>query len=186
MKTGNGEKNQHVTANQDSKNVLAAAVLVEANLTAGRFQPKSQLTQLAGKLVLPQLKTAAVEQLVADASLFNQAVLHYPSLRDAYYRSNYFVQVLQWRMVRMSSQSATISLYTKMQCQTAQGQSITDYGITFIKMEKLDGKWLYAGASDPPANQEPPDNQAATAIQEQEAFAPYLRKWGYQAYEGTE
>jgi hypothetical protein len=185
-KAGSGQKkSKHVTATKDSQNVLAIAVLVEANLSSGRFQPKRQLTKLADKLVLPQLRAPVVDQLVADATWFNQNELHYPNLRDAAYRSNYFVQVLQWRMVRMSSEAATISLYTKMQCQTAEGQSIIDYGITFINLEKLDGKWLYAGASDPPANQEPPD-QPVTAIQEQEAFAPYLRKWGYQAYEGTE
>jgi hypothetical protein len=97
--------------------------------------------------------------------------------------SNYQVVVQKYRVVRMTSYQATVDLYTVTDYTTEQGDLYEVPAISVVDMQKVDGKWLYAGAYSPSTGEAPPPQSGLSIKKTEELYLPYLK--GYVSYNET-
>jgi len=166
-----------------SSAVVRAAAQATNNLSVAQFLPASQMKQVVRKLVLPS-RQAVAEKAYAETGPLLARQLGYAGTNDVLVRANYFVNILKYKVDRVSRGTAIIRLYTLTHFVSSLEKEYWVPSITIVQLRRQDGKWLYVRSYDPPANQMPLPRQNQSLQATEAAFQPYLKE--FKSYASSE
>lgn len=170
--------NDQVKLSPKLKDALAAAIQVNASLTAVQLQSSAALRRTMVRTVVPE-RRLAFQKVYAYTGEVLAREWGYPTVSDAMVRAGFYSVTKMYKVVRLKAKTATISLYCFTHFRTAQdwasNQEHWDPSITTVQMRLVKGQWLFVGTLNPASEQSPVPITGLTFEQEQQQFIPYLK-----------
>lgn len=192
---GNSHPARKATSEKYSvKDAVVAAALASSQLSEAVMLPKQQMSKVVESIVIPS-KQQRVEGKYLTAARAMARGLGYTNLSDAQLNANYYVVTQKYWVQSFGNKQATVWLYNITHVvvppdqqtvqnyavthpgQTPQGQEYYVPSITIIRMKWLNGRWVWTGTQDPPADNVPPQKGHPTFQQAVDAYLPYLRSF---------
>ena len=161
--------------------VTAAATAINL-VSAAELLPTAQMQTMIEKLVVADQQQALMQAYAASGIVLAHD-WGYQDLNEANTRSSYFVETQKYRIDSFQNQTATISLYIVSHWVTVTNLEYQVPSITIVTMRQVNGIWLYASSSSPPASDAPQPLVNLTYDQTVLRFQPYLK--GFDDYVTT-
>jgi len=162
---------------------VTAAALAMSNLSQAQFLPAEQIRQVVSATVVPAERPTLEQQYAAAGKVFATNYLGYASVNDARLRASYSVTTQKYRVAFFGKSEATIWLYTVSHWITIRNLEYYTPSLTVVQMRWINGRWMYAGAHNPPASMQPSPEANLQYEQTVQRFKPYLK--GFKPYESS-
>lgn len=156
-----------------------AAALADVNLTLSQFQTPDVRRQIIDAMVVPLLRAELDKVYAVTGKYIATKFLGYKSVDDFRIACQcYRVVTLMYKVIKMTSNSATISLFDFASFQTRNDMLMNlehkDVSISVVVMRRVAGQWLLADIRPGPG----PQYQVGQDVkfdQKLAAYKPYLR-----------
>ncbi|MBI5906691.1 hypothetical protein HY857_01415 [Candidatus Saccharibacteria bacterium] len=173
--------------NGDVNVAVHSAALATDALWQAQIQTGDSLASSINNYVVPEMRDKFIQ---VDDKYGPAWANHYgfSSLGDAAANANLYVNTLEFKVVSFGNGDLKVMLYQvnhwysyQIQGQEIHRQEWNVYGVSVIHMRLVEGRWLFADQSDPPANLDPP-LKGLTSDQMDARFTQPLKERGFQKY----
>jgi hypothetical protein len=170
-----------VSTESPARRTAVATAATDANLlSAAQLLPSAQMQSMVTQLTAPEQQAPLKQAFAMSGPKLAQA-WGYPDTATANVAAQYNLQTLLYHIDNWQATSASISLFTVTHWVTATNLDYRVPGLTIVKLRMVNGKWLYAGTTEPAAGTAPAALSNLTYDQTVERFQPYLK--GFESYE---